>query len=159
MSTRKKKDIKPLLNKRERALVGESDRYSSTGRLREKVKLFRKLRDKYRDLARRQAIEQRGKSTQSFDEAGGKNSRTKEKAEYFARRLDGFRNRLREAELPFRSKRSAEDEVPSREDDENSSHPVQFFNPGVSAEAIKQSVALGAEPVPEEEKADGERVA
>lgn len=159
MSTRKKKDIKPLLNKRERALVGESDRYSSAGRLKEKVKLFRKLRDKYRDLARRQAIEQRGNHSHGFDEAGGKKSRTKEKAEYFARRLDGFRNRLREAELPFLSKRSAEDEVPSKEVDENSSRPIQFFNPGVSAEAIKQSVELGSEARPEEEQSDGERVA
>lgn len=158
MSTRKKKDIKPLLNKRERALVGESDRYSSTGRLREKVKLFRKLRDKYRDLARRQKIDQRGKVTSTFD-GGEKGTRTQEKAEYFARRLDGFRKRVREAELPFIAKRSAEDEVPSTEKDENSSSLAHFHNPGLSPEAIQETAELGTEPVPPEEKADGERVA
>lgn len=90
------KDIKSLLSKRELALVQEDQRFESPRRIKEKVKLLRELRDKYRDLARRQKIGLRGKAMMGPLEEGTENRRTIEKADFFAEALELYRERLQE---------------------------------------------------------------
>jgi hypothetical protein len=66
----------------------------SPGRLRQKVGRARKLRDKYRDLARRQRSESRGKSEPRRSRPAAGHDNTTRKAELFAEVLDRFEAQL-----------------------------------------------------------------
>lgn len=63
-------------------------------RLRGKVTRARALRDKYRDLYRRQAVATRGAPASKRSAVGGDNARTGRKAEVFAEVLGRFEDRL-----------------------------------------------------------------
>lgn len=63
-------------------------------RLKSKIDRSRKLRDKYRDLAKRQRLEARGKKAPSGTRAAQGNQRTVRKAELFAEVLERFEKRL-----------------------------------------------------------------
>ena len=62
--------------------------------LRANIARVRKLRDKYRDLARRQRLEARGKRAASGRRPAQGNERTVRKAELFSQVLDQFQTRL-----------------------------------------------------------------
>jgi len=79
--------IKDLMTKKELELVEcgsvANVKFHSANRLKTYIKLSRKLRDKYRDLTRRQKVAQKP----------SQNLRTVEKAEIFARLLDRYEKR------------------------------------------------------------------
>lgn len=66
----------------------------SLARLRGKVTRARALRDKYRDLYRRQTVATRGAAARKRTAVGGDNKRTGRKAEVFAEVLERFETRL-----------------------------------------------------------------
>jgi hypothetical protein len=66
----------------------------SETRLRGKVDRARKLRDKYRDLAKRQRLEARGKKPPARTRPAAGHARTDEKARLFAEVLERFEKRL-----------------------------------------------------------------
>jgi hypothetical protein len=68
------------------------------GRLRQKVQRARTLRDKYRDLARQQAGEARGKRNPKSTRAAGGNRNTELKAAVFDEALSRFQERLAQLE-------------------------------------------------------------
>lgn len=67
-------------------------------RLRSKITRARALRDKYRDLYRRQTVATRGVPARQRAPAGGDNERTKRKAELFAEVLTRFEGRMAQIE-------------------------------------------------------------
>jgi hypothetical protein len=60
------------------------------GRLRQKIQRARKLRDKYRDLSKRQRLEARGKRDASGTRPAKGNANTERKAELFQEVLERF---------------------------------------------------------------------
>jgi hypothetical protein len=64
------------------------------GRLRQKVERARRLRDKYRDLAKRQRLEARGKRDAQRSRPARGNENTTRKAELFQEVLDRFEAQL-----------------------------------------------------------------
>ncbi len=64
------------------------------GRLRQKVQRARTLRDKYRDLAKQQAGEARGKRSQRSTRPSASNRNTELKAQIFDEALERFQARL-----------------------------------------------------------------
>ncbi|MGJ7525809.1 hypothetical protein [Variovorax sp. GB1P17] len=66
----------------------------TAARLRAKVTRARALRDKYRDLYRRQTVATRGARAGKRSAAGGDNERTQKKATVFAEVLERFEARL-----------------------------------------------------------------
>jgi hypothetical protein len=66
----------------------------SPARLRQKVQRARKLRDKYRDLAKRQRLEMRGKREASSRRPAQGHENTDRKAELFQEVLDRFETQL-----------------------------------------------------------------
>lgn len=93
------KDTASLLTKTERELVNESfdppTRGDSWLALKLRIKLMRKFRDKWRDLAQRQKLALRGKLPEDVLVNGG-NSRSIQKSEIFAEALHRFEDRLSE---------------------------------------------------------------
>ena len=91
-----KRNIKALMTARELKIVEASSlrevRNHSAGRLKQLVKLTRKLRDKYRDLTRRQKLAQRD----------SQNLRTTEKAKLFAQTLSKYEKRYQKVRDSFR---------------------------------------------------------
>jgi hypothetical protein len=79
--------IKSLMTKKELELLQSGSvanvKFHSADRLKSYIKLTRKLRDKYRDLTRRQKVAQKP----------SQNLRTVEKAKIFARLLDRYEKR------------------------------------------------------------------
>jgi hypothetical protein len=69
-------------------------KHLTPGRLRQKVDRSRKLRDKYRDLARRQRLEARGKRAPQRSRPAQGHENTVRKAELFQEVLDRFEARL-----------------------------------------------------------------
>jgi len=65
--------------------------------LKQKIERARKLRDKYRDLAKQQRGEARGKRKPTGTRPAAGNDRTKEKAELFAEVLDRLQSALKAA--------------------------------------------------------------
>ncbi len=89
-----KKKIESLMTKKEQKIVQDSSlrklKAHSVDRLKQFIKLTRKLRDKYRDLTRRQKLANRG----------SQNLRTTQKAKLFKQALDRYEKRyegIREA--------------------------------------------------------------
>ncbi|RYZ95507.1 MAG: hypothetical protein EOP11_24825, partial [Proteobacteria bacterium] len=78
-----KKTLKKLLSKREIDLIEDKENGSEL-RLKTKVQLFRKLRNKYRDLAKRQKIAGKTHPDASLALGTAPDSRTVRKAEIFA---------------------------------------------------------------------------
>lgn len=70
------------------------------GRLRQKVVRARKLRDKYRDLAKRQRLEARGKRAPQRSRPAQGNENTDRKAQLFQETLDRFETQLRRTDGP-----------------------------------------------------------
>lgn len=68
------------------------------GRLRQKVVRARKLRDKYRDLAKRQRLEARGKRAPQRSRPAQGNENTDRKAQLFQETLDRFEAQLRRSD-------------------------------------------------------------
>lgn len=68
------------------------------GRLRQKVQRARTLRDKFRDLARQQSGEARGKREPRSTRPAQGNQNTKRKAQIFDEALERFQARLAEVE-------------------------------------------------------------
>jgi hypothetical protein len=91
MKRAKKTDA--MLTKMEKNLIGEGRRVPEK-RLKEKVKLLRNLRDKYRGLAREQKRSLRGRSAGAVDTVSTGKSRTVMKAELFARELEKHQESL-----------------------------------------------------------------
>jgi len=97
-----KKDARPLFTKREWEMVSQSWNPElsrvTEGRLRQKVQRARTLRDKYRDLARQQAGEARGKRSPRSTRPAQGNENTLRKAQVFDEALERFQARLTEVE-------------------------------------------------------------
>jgi hypothetical protein len=72
-------------------------RQLTPGRLRQKVERARRLRDKYRDLAKRQRLEARGKRTPQRARPAAGNENTVRKAELFDEVLQRFQRQLERA--------------------------------------------------------------
>jgi hypothetical protein len=91
------KDSASLLTKSERELVHESyvipKRGDSWSHLKLRVKLMRKFRDKWRDLAQRQKIERRGRGTE-VEWLAFPAERSHEKAKIFEAALRRYEERL-----------------------------------------------------------------
>jgi hypothetical protein len=91
------KDSASLLTKSERELVHESyvipKRGDSWSHLKLRVKLMRKFRDKWRDLAQRQKIERRGRGTE-VEWLALPAERSREKAKIFEAALRRYEERL-----------------------------------------------------------------
>ncbi len=78
-----------------------ADRISelTTARLKSKLERARKLRDKYRDLHKRQRLASRQRTgTKKGDRAGASNERTEKKATLFAETLKRFTDQLEKRE-------------------------------------------------------------
>lgn len=105
---------KPELQLIRSSLATSAERLTPA-QLRQKISRARKLRDKYRDLARRQRRESRGKQGPRGARPSQSNENTARKAEFFADTLDRFENilagktdaRLQSASSATRSTRSA----------------------------------------------------
>ncbi len=97
-----KSDARPLCTKREWEMLSQSwpPELSKVtpGRLRQKVQRARNIRDKYRDLARQQAGEARGKRNPKSTRPAQGNRNTKLKAQIFDEALERFQARLAEVE-------------------------------------------------------------
>lgn len=70
----------------------------SQSRLRQKIQHARELRDKYRDLLRRQRIATRRRSGTKSGRSGAANARTREKQQIFSEMLKRFEERLKRVE-------------------------------------------------------------
>jgi hypothetical protein len=79
------------------------------GRLRQKVQRARRLRDKYRDLSRRQRLETRGKRDARASRPSQGHANTDRKAELFQEVLDRFETQLGRAEPGAAAGRPAAD--------------------------------------------------
>lgn len=97
-----KKRARTLCTQREWELLSQSWNPElgriTPGRLRQKVQRARTLRDKYRDLARQQAGEARGKRAARSTRPAQSNQNTKLKAEIFDEALERFQSRLAQDE-------------------------------------------------------------
>jgi len=97
-----KREARPLCTKREWEMLSQSWEPElsrvTPGRLRQKVQRARTLRDKYRDLARQQAGEARGKRDAKSTRPAQGNRNTELKARIFDEALERFQARLAEAE-------------------------------------------------------------
>lgn len=80
------------------ASLPKSVKRLSAAQLRSKVSRSRKLRDKYRDLARRQRIEARGKGQPRGSRPAQSNKNTVRKAELFDETLTRFEQQLQRVE-------------------------------------------------------------
>jgi hypothetical protein len=91
-----------LCNQREFEFVekswGKELNEITAGRLRQKVRHARKLRDKYRDLARQQVGEARGKRSPQSTRPSQGAANTKAKAQLFDEALGRFEERLSQIE-------------------------------------------------------------
>ena len=91
------KDSASLLTKTERELVHESyvtpKRGDSWSQLKLRVKLMRKFRDKWRDLAQRQKLERRGRATE-VEWMALPAERSQDKAKIFEAALRRYEERL-----------------------------------------------------------------
>lgn len=125
------KKLKKLLSKREINLIQDKENGSEL-RLKEKVQLFRKLRNKYRDLAQRQKIATRGQPEVAELSVHNDASHTTKKAEIFSDALAHFEKRLHEVQGKGES---GESEAKVR----------QFHNSGVTPEAIHEKAAMGSD--------------
>jgi hypothetical protein len=97
-----KNDAKSLCTQREWELISASwapevNRLDA-GELRNKVSLTRGLRDKFRDLAKQQAGEARGKRGPRSTRPSQSNENTRRKAQIFNEALSRFQDRLDRAE-------------------------------------------------------------
>jgi hypothetical protein len=97
-----KREARPLCTQREWEMLSQSWEPElsrvTPGRLRQKVQRARTLRDKYRDLARQQAGEARGKRDAKSTRPARGNRNTELKARIFDEALERFQARLAEAE-------------------------------------------------------------
>jgi hypothetical protein len=93
---------KQLCTKKEFDLIekswGRDLQQITPGRLRQKVRLTRTLRDKFRDLARQQSGEARGKRAPRSTRPAGGSRNTELKARIFDEALDRFETRLSKIE-------------------------------------------------------------
>jgi hypothetical protein len=91
-----------LLNANEFALFSASRadalKTLTAARLRAKVKRARTLRDKFRDLFKRQRLVTRSRTGNKAGASGAANQRTRRKAELFAEVLQRFEKRLAQVE-------------------------------------------------------------
>ncbi len=98
-----KKQARPLCTQREWELVSDSWnpelQQLDASRLRQKVQRARTQRDKYRDLARQQAGEARGKRASRSTRPAQSNESTRRKAQIFDEALERFQERLAEVEV------------------------------------------------------------
>jgi hypothetical protein len=125
------KKQKKLLSKREIHLMEDKEN-GGAPRLKEKVQLFRKLRNKYRDLAKRQKIATRGQADAAASSVQNDNSRTLKKAEVFADALAYYEDRLQKVQGPG-------------EKEDSEAKLRHFRNSGVTPEAIHEKAAQGAD--------------
>lgn len=125
------KKTKRLLNKRELHLMKDKENGSEL-RLKEKVKLFRKLRNKYRDLAKRQKIATRGQADAERSSVRNDSSRTLKKIAVFSDALDYFDRKLHQMQG-------------KGEKEESSAGPRHFHSQGVTPEAIHEKAAHGSD--------------
>lgn len=97
-----KKDARPLCSDREWELIVESWNPElgklPADRLRQNVQRARTQRDKFRDLARQQAGEARGKRNPRSTRPAQGNQNTKRKVQLFDEALERFQERLAEVE-------------------------------------------------------------
>jgi hypothetical protein len=97
-----KQRARQLCTKREYEFLekswGKELREVTPGRLRQKVSRARTLRDKFRDLARQQAGEARGKRGARSTRPAAGNRNTEIKAQIFDEALERFQARLAEVE-------------------------------------------------------------
>lgn len=93
-----KREARPLCTKREWELLVHSWNPElarvTPGRLRQKVQRARTLRDKFRDLARQQKGEARGKRDPKSTRPSRSNRNTELKAQIFDEALERFQARL-----------------------------------------------------------------
>ena len=134
---------KRLLSQREKALI-EDKEYHSESRLKEKILLFRKLRNKYRDIAKRQQIAARSEPSTAHGSAALGDSNTTKKAEYFDEALSHFEQRLRHLHP---AEPEAKD-VPSTK---------VFHSLGVTPEALAERAAQGRDSETAQEKEDAKK--
>jgi hypothetical protein len=97
-----KREARPLCTKREWELLAQSWHPElarvTPGRLRQKVQRARTLRDKFRDLARQQKGEARGKRNPRSTRPAQGNKNTELKARIFDEALERFEARLAKIE-------------------------------------------------------------
>jgi hypothetical protein len=91
-----------LLNVRDFALFSASRadavKTLTAARLRAKVKRARTMRDKFRDLFKRQSLAARSRTGSKTGASGAANQRTRQKAELFSEVLQRFEKRLAQVE-------------------------------------------------------------
>lgn len=115
----------------------------TAARLRGKVTRARALRDKYRDLYRRQTVATRGTPASKRSAVGGDNQRTGRKAEVFAEVLERFEARL--TLLEGRAEREASRAAPAKK--AARSKPATVPKAAAGKVAAKKAVATKARPV------------
>lgn len=115
----------------------------TAARLRGKVTRTRALRDKYRDLYRRQTVATRGTPASKRSAVGGDNQRTGRKAEVFAEVLERFEARL--TLLEGRAEREASRAAPAKK--AARSKPATAPKAAAGKVAAKKAVATKARPV------------
>ncbi len=97
-----KREARPLCTQREWELLSHSWNPElskvTPGRLRQKIRRARTLRDKFRDLARQQSGEARGKRDARSTRPSQSNRNTELKAQIFDEALERFHARLVEIE-------------------------------------------------------------
>jgi len=83
---------------------GEGYKKLPEARLKQKVSLTRKMRDKFRDLAKRQRLEVRGKSSPRGVKAATDNIMTSKKAQLFDEALKRYETGLKAKSTPVKKK-------------------------------------------------------
>lgn len=137
------KKLKKLLNKRELSLIQDKENGSEL-RLKDKINLFRKLRNKYRDLAKRQKIATRGLADASESSVQNDKSRTHKKMEIFSEVLDQFEKRLRKMQG-------------QGEKQESEAKVRHFHSSGLTPEALHEKAAHGSDSVLESDRMKRQR--
>jgi hypothetical protein len=107
--------------------VGRNARELSPARLKQKIDRTRKLRDKYRDLSKRQRLEARGKKTPSGSRPAKGQDNTERKAQLFQEVLDRFE--------------SYTERIQAREDRREAAGAAGGSGPGASKSAASKTGA------------------
>jgi len=146
--------VRPLLSTPELALFehsrAEAVKALTAAQLRQKVTRARTLRDKYRDLYRRQTVQSR-RERAGGSAAGPDNQRTGQKAEIFAQALGRFESQLFKAESRTQRTRSltqAVREALAARQDADASGPMPSARPRAAGHppASVSAVARGVAP-------------
>lgn len=117
----------------------------TTRALKAKIERTRRLRDKYRDLFKRQRLDTRARTGTKLGRSGMANQRTKEKATVLAEVLERYEARL--AQIEAAEKRAALKAAQARAKAAAKARAAQAKRPAKSPKAPATKVLAGASPV------------